>query len=190
MATQVIVRPKLGELLRGRAMRVPDLQRELSQRLGLTVDIKTLYRLTHANPVQRVDLPLVAAIAHVLGICLGDLFDVELVPQVQISSGMTPEQEQRMVDLFTARSNQPLSAAEDRELDQLVAAYTRGRYECYLKIAAEQRGRSVEEMDREVRAAVERAAQEWRELEPQLMRYVDSEDDVTDHITQRESARA
>ena len=74
----VAVYPRLSELLRARNLSVAELERQIKRRFGLSVDPKTLYRLTYAEPVQRADLEIAGAAAAVLGVGLDDLFEVRV----------------------------------------------------------------------------------------------------------------
>src|SRR5260370_30565616 len=73
----VVVFPRLAALLRERNLSVAELDRQLKERFGLSVNVKTLYRLTQAAPVQRADLEVAGATATVLGVGLDDLFTVD-----------------------------------------------------------------------------------------------------------------
>ena len=64
----VAVYPRLSELLRANQLTVAELERQIEQRFGLEVDPKTLYRLSHTDPVQRADLQIAGAAAAILGV--------------------------------------------------------------------------------------------------------------------------
>ena len=55
-----------SDLLRERDLTVAELERRIRRQFGLKVDPKTLYRLTHGDPVQRADLEIAGAAAVIL----------------------------------------------------------------------------------------------------------------------------
>lgn len=154
----VVVYPRLGELLRSRNLSVAELERQIEQRYGLPVDPKTLYRLAHDEPVQRADLAVAGAAAAILGVDLGDLFEVEAVP---VDEGeevdMDPAESRLLAELLDHPGRRRLSRAERRELDALVDAYHRRLHELRLRQIAELRGITVEEARREVQASLQEA---------------------------------
>ncbi len=78
----VVVYPQLGEILQVRRLTVADLERQLRQRFGLTVNTKTLYRLTKPEPIQRADLEVALATAAILEITLDDLFTMHTLDMI------------------------------------------------------------------------------------------------------------
>src|SRR4051794_30687229 len=116
----VAVYPKLGEQLQRRGLTVAELQRQIEGRFALPVDRKTLYRLTYHEPIKRAELDVAAAAAAVLGIGLGDLFEVEANPVTEELGDLTPEEASRMSELLDAQSRRALSEAERNELEGLV----------------------------------------------------------------------
>src|SRR6266542_4409937 len=89
----IAVYPRLNELLRAHDLSVAELERRIERRFGLQVDPKTLYRLTHTDPIQRADLEIAGAVAEILGVGLDDIFDVQVTPTIgdeaQASSDLT-----------------------------------------------------------------------------------------------------
>jgi len=73
----VVVYRRLAELLKERNLTVAELERRIKERFGLSVNVKTLYRLTQAAAVRRADLEVAGATATILSVDLDDLFTVE-----------------------------------------------------------------------------------------------------------------
>jgi transposase len=164
----VAVYPRLNELLRARILSVAELERQIKQRFGLLVDPKTLYRLTHAEPVQRADLDIAGAAAAVLGVGLDDLVDVRTTPVDEDEEARTdlgPEESQRLAELFDRQARGALSTAEQEELEALVAEYGRRLHERRVRDLAEQRGIPVEQARREATAQLDEALAWWRAFE-------------------------
>jgi transcriptional regulator with XRE-family HTH domain len=158
----IAVYPRLGELLQERRLTVADLGRRIEERFGLSVDPKTLYRLTHADPVQRADLEVAGATAAILGVGLDALFSIEATPIGEevhdpTSSYLTPEQSQRLSELFDRQARGDLAADDQAELDRLVAAYGRRLHERQVRDYAARQGLSVEQARREIASRFEEA---------------------------------
>src|SRR5688572_31898945 len=100
----VAVYPRLGELLRARNLSVAALSRQIERQFGMAVDRKTLYRLAASAAVQRADLEIAGAAAAVLGVGLGDLFDIEATPLAPAgeppSPDLPPDQSRRLAALL------------------------------------------------------------------------------------------
>ena len=75
----VAVYPRLAQLLAARRLTVAELERQIEERYGLSVNAKTLYRLAQPAPVQRADMEIAGAAATILGVGLDDLFVVDAV---------------------------------------------------------------------------------------------------------------
>ncbi len=123
----VVVYPRLGTLLRKRDLTVQDLRRRIEAQIGLVADPKTLYRLTRSAAIRRADLEVAGAAAAVLGVALGDLFDVCVSPSADAPASRG-EQEQarrseRLAALFAAQAAGTLSPEGWRELERLLAEY-------------------------------------------------------------------
>lgn len=167
----VAVYPRLSELLRARQLTVAELERRIEARYGLPVDPKTLYRLAAAAPVQRADLEVAGAVAAILGVGLGDLFDVHAVPvdehDEQGATTLDTDHSRRLAELFDRQARDALDREERDELEALVAEYGRRLHERRIREAALQRGISIEEARREAAAEFEDALAWWRSLEAQ-----------------------
>ncbi|MFN8559539.1 MAG: helix-turn-helix transcriptional regulator [Dehalococcoidia bacterium] len=161
----VAVYPRLSELLRAKRLSVAELERRIEARYGLQVDPKTLYRLTAAAPVQRADLEVAGAAAAILGVGLGDLFDVHAVPlddnQTLNGAELDSAQSHRLADLFDRQARGALSPAEQDELESLVSAYGRRLHERRLRELAHQRGVALDEVRREAATRFDDALSWW-----------------------------
>jgi hypothetical protein len=161
----VAVYPRLGDLLRTRNISVAELERRIEARYGLSVDRKTLYRLTSPGEVQRADLKVAGAAAAVLGVDLGDVFDVQVIPTVsdeEHPADLDPDQAQRLALLLDLQGRRTLTPSERSELHALVAEYGRRLHEWQLQEIAQQRGLSLEETRAEVAADLGEALEWWR----------------------------
>lgn len=165
----VAVYPRLSELLRAKELTVAELERQIENRYGLSVDPKTLYRLASAQPVQRADLEIAGAAAAILGVGLGDLFDVQAVPVGDHHEGdateLSSDESSRLAQLFERQSRGTLAQAEQDELETLVAAYGRRLHDRRLGELARQRGIPLDEARREAAAQFDDALAWWRGFE-------------------------
>jgi hypothetical protein len=171
----VAVYPRLGELLRSSNLTVDELERQIEEHYGLPVDSESLRRLADGDPIQRADLEIAGAAAAILGVGLGELFTVEaalvLAPEEPV---LDPEQSRRLADLLDEQDRRALSAAEQREVDALVAENNRRLHERALpKIAAEW-GVSVEQARQRLRAELDEAIRWWEafQADPKRQRAV------------------
>jgi hypothetical protein len=162
----VAVYPRLGELLRERLISVAELGWQIERQFGLSVDRKTLYRLTSSAAVQRADLEIAGAAAAVLGVGLEDVFDVRATPLATAipspSAELAPEQRRRLTALLSAQGERMLTRAERTELKALIADYGRRVHEHFLHEIAQKRGVSVEQARHDVQIEFDRALQEWQ----------------------------
>lgn len=164
----VAVYPQLAKLLRVRNLTVAELERQIERRYGITVDPKTLYRLTSEQPVQRADLEIIGAAAAVLGVGLGDIFEIEAVPVFPDGAegqDLGPEESRRLSELFDQQGRRALSSAEQVELERLVDEYGRHRHERRLRELAARRGISVDQARYETEAQLQDALGWWRSVE-------------------------
>ena len=162
----VAVYPRLGELLRERNLTVAELERQIESQLGVAVDRKTLYRLASSQSVQRADLEIAGAAAVVLGVDLGDVFDVRATPVAAEDEAhladLPPEQSKRLATLLDQQDRRRLTRKEQMELKTLMAERGRRLHDYYLREIARQRGVSIEQARREVQSEFEQAMAEWR----------------------------
>lgn len=165
----VAVVPRLNELLRARNLTVADLERQIEQRFGLTVDPKTLYRLASSMPVQRADLHVAGAVAAYLGVGLDDLFDVRATAvdsdDESATSDADPAVSRRLAQLFDQQARGFLSTAEQQELETLVAEYGRRLHERHLREYARQNGISLDEARQDATARLDQALDWWQQFQ-------------------------
>jgi hypothetical protein len=150
----VVVYPQLGELLQERRLTVADLERQLRHRFGLVVNIKTLYRLTKPEPIQRADLEVALATAAVLGVSLDDLFTMQTISDEadEVASAEDIAVNRRLSELFDYRTTRSLTPDEQKELDRLVVEYSRLARDNELRRYAKEHGLSFEHVRDRVRA--------------------------------------
>ncbi len=152
----VVVYPQLGELLQSRHLTVADLERQLRRRFGLTVNTKTLYRLTRPEPIQRADLEVALATAAILGVALDDLFTMRMLPDDGDEAGaaLDPAASRRLAALFDRQAARLLTADERGELERLVLDYSRLARDRELRRFADEHDLSVEQARNRVREEV------------------------------------
>ncbi len=92
------------------------LHRELNDS-GVSVNIKSLYRLTSDEPLQKVDLRIAAAICKACDVSLGELISFEK-PSAQMQK-LPARDQARLDDLMSANNERKLTASEQREFDAL-----------------------------------------------------------------------
>ncbi len=159
----VVVYPRLGQLLEQRKLSVAELERQIETRFGLRVNVKSLYRLTQAAPVQRADLEIAGATAAILGVGLDDLFTVETVAQDDEAQHpiLGPAESQRMADLIAWQGQRSLTDEEWSELEGLVGRYGQLLHERRVAALARERGLPIEQVRREIAAQLAEARAWW-----------------------------
>lgn len=168
----VAVYPRLAELLRARHLTLSELHRQIEQRFGISVDSGALELLVEARPVRQTDLEVVGAAASVLGVGLGELFEVVPIPaSLEEERFLSPEQSGRLAALFDLRARRGLSEAEAAELDHLVAENGRTLEEHLVREIARKRGQTVEQVREESDASLHDALAWWREIQADPRRY-------------------
>jgi hypothetical protein len=106
----------LGSILARQNVSVLALQRKLSG-AGVAVNIKSLYRLADDSPLQRLDLPITAAICKACGVALNDLITFEK-PKAQLHQ-LDGKSQARLDALMSKNNDGLLTAAERKEFDAL-----------------------------------------------------------------------
>jgi hypothetical protein len=165
----VTVYPRLGDVLRGQNLTVAELERQIEQRYGVQVDRKTLHRLTYPEPIERVDLEVTGAVAAVLGVELGELFEVEAVA-VGNSDGaetgeLNVEESRRLSELFDQQARRALREGEQHELGGLVDKYGQLLRERLLRGRAARERVLVEEARARTDAELTRMLSWWQRVE-------------------------
>ncbi len=106
----------LGSILARQNVSVLALQRKLSH-AGVAVNIKSLYRLADDSPLQRLDLPITAAVCKICGVALSDLISLEK-PKAQLRR--LDAKSQARLDVLMSKNNEgALHSAERKEFDAL-----------------------------------------------------------------------
>ena len=162
----VTVYPQLAVLLEQRHLTVAELERQIKARFGLTVNPKSLYRLTQSTPVQRADLEIAGATAAVLGVGLDDLFRVETSSDHEDAEKpvLSRDDNRRLAELLDRQSQRMLDGTEWAELERLVSRFGHALHDRRMHLLAQQRGISVEEAERESAEALEQARAWWDDL--------------------------
>ena len=106
----------LGSILARQNLSVLSLQRKLSE-AGIAVNIKSLYRLANDSPLQKLDLPITAAICKACSVALSDLITFEK-PKAQLHQ-LDGKSQARLDALMTKNNEGLLTAAERKEFDAL-----------------------------------------------------------------------
>src|SRR5579871_6508148 len=135
-------------------MTVAELERQIKERFGLSVNVKTLYRLTQAAAVQRADLEIAGATASILGVGLDDLFTIEAYSDSDDGEAdmpiLGPADSRRMAALVDRQAQRLLTDEEWAELEKLVATYGRLLHERRVREVARKQGRPFEDVRREM----------------------------------------
>lgn len=165
----VVVYPRLAALLRERNLTVAEIERQLKERFGLAVNVKTLYRLTQATPIQRADLEIAGATATLLGVGLDDLFTIDAHPEDRGDEAdlhiLAPADGRRLAVLVERQAHGLLTEEEWHEMEQLVATYGHLLHERRVRELARKQGRPIEQVRREMEESLAQALGEWRAIE-------------------------
>lgn len=164
----IVVYPRLAELLKERDLTVAELERQIKERFGLTVNVKTLYRLAQTAPVQRADLEIAGAAASILGVGLDDLFTVDARSNDDSEADLQllgPAANRRMAALVDRQAHGLLTDEEWSELEQLVATYGHVLHERRVREVARKQGRPLEQVRHEMEESLAQAVEQWRALE-------------------------
>jgi len=170
----VMVYSRLGDALRNQGLTVSELQRQIALRFGLTVDVRTLNRLSQDDRVRRPNLEVAAAAAAVLGVGLDDIFVMRITHADTDGVGMEragdedvldPDQSRRLGDLLEAQDWRSLTSDERAELRALVAAWGRHANEQALRDIAARREQPIEQVRADVAADLDRALAWWDDVQ-------------------------
>jgi hypothetical protein len=114
--TKLEVYSQLASLLNNRRVAVPELKRQM-QRLGLPVNIKSLYRLTSAEPLQKIDLRIVSAICRTCKVGISEVID--FTPPKLTMQQLDSSAQKRLNELMSKNTEGSLTAAERGEFENL-----------------------------------------------------------------------
>ncbi len=112
-------------------------------------------------------MEIAGAVSKILGVGLDDLFDVRPVRDAYDDEGgqVLNRSEERALALLLDRQDEgTITAAEQEELDALIATQAQRASETWLREIAAERGRSVEDVRVEIQGEVQKALEAWREL--------------------------
>ena len=106
----------LAAILSSRNIAIPELRRQM-KRLGVPVNIKSLYRLISAEPVQKIDLRIVGAICQTCHVGIQDVIDFS---RPKPSFQRLETQAQKRLDELMSKNNEgTLTASERKEFNAL-----------------------------------------------------------------------
>lgn len=107
---------RLATVLSHRKIAVPELRRQMIK-LGVPVNIKSLYRLTTTEPLQKIDLRILGAICQTCHVGIQEVIDFGK-PKLVLQRLDAPVQK-RLDELMSKNNEGALSAAERKELSGL-----------------------------------------------------------------------
>jgi hypothetical protein len=127
---------RLGLILARENLSVLGLQRKLES-AGVSVNVKSLYRLVEEAPLQKIDLRIAAAVCNAFGIALGDLISLEK-PKARL--GRLDAKTQARLDVLMSKNNEgQLTTAERKEFAALAERAHRMSIENARTLLAESR---------------------------------------------------
>jgi len=97
-------------------LKVSDLHEKLKA-FGVNVNQKSLYRLTAAKPLQKIDARIVGAICHICSVGIQDVITFEKPNPVLAK--LTVAEQKRLDYLMSRHNDGKLNAREVREFDEL-----------------------------------------------------------------------
>jgi hypothetical protein len=115
--TQVSLWSNLGMLLAEHNMSVLALHKRL-QKKGVSVNLKSLYRLAGSQPLQKFDARIVKPICFVLGIGLSELISLEK-PELSLLK-LDPVTQAKITTLLDKNNQGTITKTERAELERLV----------------------------------------------------------------------
>jgi hypothetical protein len=115
--TQVSLWSNLGMLLAEHNMSVLALHKRL-QKKGVSVNLKSLYRLAGSQPLQKFDARIVKPICFVLGIGLSELISLEK-PELSLLK-VDPVTQAKITTLLDKNNQGTITKTERAELERLV----------------------------------------------------------------------
>jgi hypothetical protein len=107
---------RLATILSSRNIAVPELRRQLSK-LGVPVNIKSLYRLASPEPIQKIDLRIVGAICRTYHVGIQEVIDFAK-PKLTLQRLDAPEQK-RLDELMSKNNEGELTTTELHEFEEL-----------------------------------------------------------------------
>ena len=169
---------RVGSMLQAAGVDLAALRDEIAARYALTIDLRTLAALAQDGRVQRPDIEVLEAVALILGVRVDDLLDVramepaEAVSVVSDDVLLDAERDARLRDLaeLRDRGDRPLTEAEERELETLIAQAGRALVERDIAAAAQRLGVPSEVAHTYATTQVADAVRFWEQLGADPMR--------------------
>lgn len=163
---------RIGSMLHAAGVNLEDLPDLIAARYGLTVDRRALAALAQDGPVRRPDIELLEAVALILQVRVDDLLDVHAAAPAGAGSVvpgdilLDPERDARLRDLaeLRDRGDRPLSEAEARELETLIAEAGRALVDRDIAATAQQLAVPVEVARARITSQATDADRFWSEL--------------------------
>ena len=163
---------RVGSMLQAAGVDLAALRDEIAARYALTIDLRTLAALAQDGRVQRPDIEVLEAVALILRVRVDDLLDVrtmepaEAVSLVSDDVLLDAERDARLRDLaeLRDRGDRPLTEAEVRELETLIAQAGRALVERDIAAAAQRLGVPSEVVRTYITTQVADAARFWADL--------------------------
>ena len=107
----------LGTVLVKRRLTVPQLRQRLAK-IGVPVNIKSLYRLAGPTPLQRIDTRILSAICHTCEVGVEEIIGFDR-PQLHLQR-LGHSEQARLNRLMEKNNEGALTASERREFETLV----------------------------------------------------------------------
>jgi transcriptional regulator with XRE-family HTH domain len=172
VVTALAVYSRVGSMLQTAGVDLAALRDEIAARYGLTIDLRTLAALAQDGRVQRPDIEVLEAVALILRVRVDDLLDVramapaEAVSVVSDDVLLDAERDARLRDLAERRDrgDRPLTEADVREMETLIAQAGRALVERDIAAAAQRLGVPSEVAHTYITTQVADAARFWAEL--------------------------
>jgi transcriptional regulator with XRE-family HTH domain len=143
---------RVGSMLQAAGVDLEHLRDLIAARYGLTIDLRTLAALAQDGRVQRPDIEVLEAVALILQVRVDDLLDVRAIGPADAGAVVSddvlldPERDARLRALAERRDrgDHPLTEAEARELETLIAEAGRALVERDIAAAAQRLGVPLE----------------------------------------------
>jgi hypothetical protein len=108
---------RLGTVLAKRRLSVPQLRQKLAK-IGVPVNIKSLYRLAGPEPLQRIDARILGAICHTCHIGIQEIIGFDK-PKSEVQR-LNASEQKRLDELMDRNSEGDLSSPERKQLQILI----------------------------------------------------------------------
>jgi hypothetical protein len=106
----------LTAVLNVRKIAIPELRRQMLK-LGVPVNIKSLYRLTSSEPLQKIDLRILGAICRTCHVGIHEVIGFTK-PRMALQR-MESSEQKRLDELMSGNNEGTLDSAQRKELEEL-----------------------------------------------------------------------